>query len=88
MEDQAIDLLKEVRNDVKQLIVGQTVHAVKLNDVLGNGRPGRLTTVESKVEGLNNLKYKAIGYGLGVIVVLEVLHVLFEMGLGTVVIHK
>ena len=88
MEDQAIDLLKEVRSDVKQIIITQTEHGVKLKDVLGNGKPGRLTEVEKDVEDINKLKYKAIGYGLGVLAVMEVMHVLFELGLGSVVIHK
>jgi hypothetical protein len=87
MQDQAIDLLKEVRDDVKQLIVGQAIHKEQIKEVLGNGKPGRLTITEQKVEDLDKLKYKAIGYGLGVLAAMEVMHALFSAGLGTI-IHK
>lgn len=87
MQDQAIDLLKEVRADVKTILEVQARHDERIKDVIGNGKLGRLPNVERKVEDIDKLKYKVIGYGLGVLAAMEVMHALFSAGLGTI-IHK
>lgn len=74
-EDVNFALLKEIRNDVKWIRDKTVRHDENLEDILGNGQPGRLTLVENNVEDLMKFKWKVAG-GVAILVVfLEAVHV-------------
>lgn len=76
-DDIVLNLLKEVRDDLKQYTTKTEVHESKLKDILGNGQPGRLTKVESAVEELDKMKWKVVGFVIGLVVLMEGGHIGF-----------
>lgn len=76
-DDIVLNLLKEVRDDLKQYTTKTEIHESKLKDILGNGQPGRLTKVESAVEELDRMKWKLIGFSIGIVLLMEGGHIGF-----------
>lgn len=43
------EFLKEMRIDIKALLVASTKHSAQLESLVGNGQPGRVTVLEERV---------------------------------------
>jgi hypothetical protein len=81
----ADDMLNEVRLDIKQVLINQASTAEKLKDILGNGKAGRLDNVERTVFKHDKILTKSFGWAVGFLAAMELLHVLLEMGLKSVI---
>jgi len=73
-EQIVLNLLTEVRDDLKKYVAKTEQHATQLKDILGNGQPGRLAEVEALARDLDQWKWKLIGICVGLVLLMEGAH--------------
>lgn len=61
MDDRNYNLLKEMDGKLDQVVSSVAQHEVKIADLWGNGREGRVTKLEKEVEGHSKKLYLAAG---------------------------
>jgi hypothetical protein len=79
MEDQLLNEMRGLRADLvghAERLAG--IEAI-LHSIAGNGQPGRLTNLETKVSRLNEFRYWLLGAAAGIGIVAGVLeHIIFR----------
>lgn len=76
--DDHADLHTRLSEQDKTLSSIDTNLTLLRKELLGNGQPGRLTKVETKVEDLEAHKNRAIGYSAAIGGVITIVFALFE----------
>jgi hypothetical protein len=61
VDDRNYNLLKEMDGKLDRVVSAVDAHEVKITDLWGNGRPGRVTKLEEEVEGHGKKFYLAAG---------------------------
>jgi hypothetical protein len=69
MNDQILTEIRELKNDFNKYALDMesrtTALETEMHSLMGNGQPGRITTIEKAVEKLNGWKWWLVGVAAG-----------------------